>query len=193
MTNHPTREAWLDAAVIEIRPLFTHIDRHVPVVVRVSTGWSKGAKKTSVGWCWKSEVASDHASNIFISPELVDPITILAVLAHEMAHAANDCRDGHGGDFRKMHSLLGFIGKPTASQASPALVAQLTPIADRLGPYPHAKLTPGLQVKTQSTRMIKVHAPECCQYVVRVSQKWIDEGMPFCPCGTQMVVEEKAA
>lgn len=191
MTVHETREAWLDAAVLEMRPIFTQIDRVVPPLVRVSTGWSKGAKKSSVGWCWKSEVASDAASNIFISPELVDPVIILAVLMHELAHATNDCRDGHGGDFLKMHARLGFVGKPTASMTSAALFDQLSPIADRLGEYPHAKLTPDLQIKKQTTRMLKLCAPDCCQYIARVSKKWVDTGLPFCPCGTQMQIEDE--
>lgn len=183
---HPTREAWLIAAVAALTPLFAEIERTVPTV-RVSTGWSKGSKKGSVGWCWKAAVADDESSNIFISPELVEPIVILAVLAHEMAHAANDCRDGHGGDFRKMHTLLGFIGKPTASIPSLALTARLAAIADLMGTYPHAKLTPAMVLKTQGTRMLKLEA-SCCGYIVRTSQRWIDQGLPSCPCGTEMDV-----
>lgn len=185
---HPTREAWLIAAVELLKPLFAEIEKIVPPI-RVSTGWSKGSKKGSVGWCWKASVADDSSSNIFISPELVEPVIILAVLAHEMIHAVDDCKDAHAGNFRKMHAQIGLIGRPTASIPGLALTARLAALADLLGPYPHAKLTPGLQVKTQTTRMLKLRA-SCCGYVVRTSQKWVDEGLPSCPCGTEMELEQ---
>lgn len=184
---YPTREAWLLAAVEELRPFFVAIDRELPERIRVSTGWSKGARKAAVGWCWKSTVAEDESSSIFISPELVEPIVILAVLLHEMSHAANDCRDAHGGDFRRMWALHGFIGKPTASVPSEALTAKLILVEQYLGAYPHAKLSPEMSIKPQTTRMIKCEAP-CCGYIVRTTKRWLDRGLPSCPCGTQMDV-----
>lgn len=182
---HPTREAWLDAAVVALKPMFAEIARTVPEVVRISTGWSRGAKKNSVGWCWRSDVADDKSSNIFISPTLADPITILAVILHELCHAVDDCKSAHGGDFRKMWGQHGFVGKPTASTPGDPLRARLTELLDQLGAYPHAALNPGMQVKTQGTRMLKLVAG-CCGYTVRTSQKWIDEGLPSCPCGSDM-------
>lgn len=184
---YPTREAWLLAAVEELRPFFAAIDRDLPERIRVSTGWSKGARKAGVGWCWKSSAAEDDSSSIFISPELAEPLVILAVLLHEMSHAANDCRDAHGGDFRRMWAAHGFIGKPTMSVPSEALTAKLVLVEQYLGAYPHAKLSPQASIKPQTTRMIKVEAP-CCGYIVRTTQRWLDRGLPSCPCGTQMEV-----
>ena len=44
-------------------------------------------------------------------------------------------------------------------------------------------------VKKQGTRLKKV---ECisCGYVVRITQKWIDIGLPVCVCGMPMSQEE---
>ena len=38
---------------------------------------------------------------------------------------------------------------------------------------------------------IKAECPEC-GYIIRVTQKWIDDaGLPTCPCGEKFEVEEK--
>ncbi len=177
------REDWLNEAVEKMRPWFDGMEAQPPAVVRVSTGWSRGAKKNQVGWCWKSSVATDASSNIFISPERSEPVAILATLLHELCHSADDCRDSHAGRFRRLWKLHGFEGKPTTSVPSEALKTRLEALAEALGPYPHASLNPGEKIKTQKTYMIKL---ECkgCGMVVRTTQKWLDEtGLPSCGCG----------
>jgi len=37
----------------------------------------------------------------------------------------------------------------------------------------------------QTTRMLKVECP-ADGYIVRTTQKWIDLGLPTCPCGEEM-------
>ncbi len=178
-----TREEWLDLAVEKMRPWFDGMEAQPPAVVRVSTGWSRGAKKNQVGWCWKSNVATDKSSNIFISPERNKPVEILATLLHELCHASDDCRDSHAGRFRRLWRLHGFEGKPTTSVPTAVLLERLQALADDLGEYPHAKLSPGDKIKVQKTYMIKL---ECqgCGMVVRTTQKWLDEtGLPSCGCG----------
>lgn len=177
------REEWLELAVEKMRPWFAGMESEPPAVVKVSTGWSRGAKKNQVGWCWKSEVAADASSNIFISPERSEPVAILATLLHELCHASDDCRDSHAGRFRRLWKLQGFVGKPTTSVPSDELAEKLRELAAELGPYPHAKLSPGEKIKTQKTYMIKL---ECrgCQMVVRTTAKWLDaSGLPTCGCG----------
>jgi hypothetical protein len=52
--------------------------------------------------------------------------------------------------------------------------------------YPHAMLDMQLRpVKKQSTRMLKAKCPEC-GYTIRTSQKWLEVGLPTCPCGEEM-------
>ncbi len=176
------REEWLEQAVEKMRPWFEGMEAEPPAVIRVSTGWSRGAKKNQVGWCWKSDVAADASSNIFISPERSEEIGILATLLHEMCHASDDCRDSHAGRFRRLWRLQGFEGRPTTSQPGEALYGRLQALAEALGPYPHVNLNPGDKIKTQKTYMIKL---ECrgCKMVIRTTQKWLDEvGLPTCAC-----------
>jgi hypothetical protein len=74
----------------------------------------------------------------------------------------------------------------TATVAGPVLDGRLLTISDKLGRYPHAAINPGSKSKLkQSTRMIKLECPDC-GYTVRTTRKWIDQGMPTCPCETPM-------
>ena len=39
-----------------------------------------------------------------------------------------------------------------------------------------------LRGKVQSTRLLKALCPDC-GYVIRVTAKWVEVGLPVCPCG----------
>lgn len=102
-----------------------------------------------------------------------------------------NCENGHKGNFTRIARAIGLEGKMTATHAGEALGRILADVAADLGDYPHAALTPALSgVKKQSTRMIKVVCPED-GYIVRTTAKWLEVGMPSCPCGTQMEAEIK--
>jgi hypothetical protein len=187
-----TREAWLMTAIAHMRPMFDEIDIELPEAVRVSTGWTKRARAGAVGWTWISGAAEDKVNNVFISPEIADSATVLRILLHELIHVADDCEHGHTGAFKTMWAKLGFTGKATECTAGQELQDTLEALVCIMGDYPHAKMMvgdaggKGTMPKKQSTRMIKLHAPGCCGYVVRTTQKWIDAGMPTCPHGEQM-------
>jgi hypothetical protein len=55
--------------------------------------------------------------------------------------------------------------------------------------FPHAALRSGLNGahKPQGTRMLKVQCGSC-GYTVRTTAKWIEVGLPLCPCGCGMEV-----
>jgi len=204
MTRPETREHWLELAVLKLRPLFAEIDVELPNV-RVSVGWPSrggvGAKKKVIGQCWKTTVAGDNVSQIFISPVLgtaneADAIQLLGVLAHELIHAADDCESGHKGAFGKMARALGLAGKLTATVVDPdsELYRQLAVILDDLGPLPHAALNPFEMEKQrpkQGTRMLKLTCPND-GYTARTTRKWLDDlGAPKCPCGMELEEEEE--
>lgn len=201
--THTTREAWLQAAVEELRPSYDGLggtDAKLPDVVRVSCGWAPKHSKNSVGWCVKSTAAADGASHIFVSPEVESPRIVLAILAHELIHAADDCTNGHTGPFKVMHKAIGFEGKPTYSNPGPEMTERLDALAERLGPYPHRSMSPTAREKKQSTRMIKVVCKgggwaedDCAGYCARITRKWLDTiGAPCCPaCGEQMSEEDQ--
>ncbi len=85
---------------------------------------------------------------------------------------------------RRIALAVGLAGKMTATHASPELTERLNVLCSQIGPYPHTSLDRS-QLKKQSTRMLKVECPEC-GYTVRTTAKWIEAGLPTCPCGTEM-------
>ena len=196
----PTRELWLQNAVELLgRKVFAGIDVELPPV-RVSIGWPSrggtGSKNKVIGQCWKSSVAGDGVSQLFISPVLgaggkdpVEMIKLLGVLVHELIHAADDCESGHKGAFAKMARAIGLEGKMTATTVGVELAGKLGYILAELGPFPHAALNPfemEQQRPKQTTRMIKLVAPDC-DYTVRTTRKWIEEGLPKCPHDIEMI------
>jgi hypothetical protein len=191
-----TREQWLENAVLALRPLFDEHDVELPQV-RVSVGWpSSRATSTSnrtIGECWKRGAASDGVSQIFISPTLHDAVDVLGVLIHELIHAWDNGASGHKGNvkkregFRWLATAVGLEGKMTATTIGYDLGNKLVPMSDALGQYPHSALRVAGNVKTQSTRMLKLECPSD-GYIVRTTQKWLDVGVPTCPCGTEMEV-----
>lgn len=194
---YSTREAWLEAGVKALEPLFEPIEDVTIPKVRVSVGWpgGRGPKGNVIGQCWKTETASDNVSQIFVSPVVAEPVKALATLAHEMIHASDDGASRHRGHFARVATALGFTGKLTVVNPSDELTATLTKLADALGPYPHAAISVKAQPKTQKTYMIKVESIDCeicgmSGYLVRMTQKWLDEyGVPKCPHGVAMEVQ----
>jgi len=185
LQHFPNREAWLTAAVSEIRPWFKEIDVELPEKIRVACGWSKRAGK-GIGWCWKREASSDGTNEILVTPEQADPVKTLAVLVHELIHSSDDGESKHSGHFRTTALAIGLEGKMTATQAGSALTDRLTKLTEQLGVYPHASINPALStIPKQTTRMIKLECPED-GYTVRTTRKWIDVGLPSCPSGHTM-------
>jgi len=175
------RESWLTDLVDALRPYFTDKGLTIPEYLRVSCSWPSRAVRKTWGQCWTTQSVADGVQQICISPLLVDPDTIAAVLVHELLHACLPPGVGHKAPFKRGMLLLGLEGKATATEAGPLLTLHLLGVLKRLPDYPHAALSLA-EVKKQTTRMIKL---ECvnCGYVVRTTAKWIDQGLPTCCCG----------
>ena len=187
---HSVREAWLNAAVDKIRPMFTGAGFTIPDI-RVSVGWpSKGGlatKKRIIGQCWFGMTAKDGKPQLFISPlldDVLDPSGVLATLVHEIGHVAAGADAKHGPRFVKMMKAVGLEGKPTATTAGADLLARLGEFVKDLGEFPHSAIVPTKPPKVQSTRMIKMTCG--CGYIARTARKWLDEhGAVICPCNNQ--------
>lgn len=191
MNKHKTREEWLEAAVIQMTPLFEKGGYKIPAL-RVACGWpsSRGlsSKKRCIGECWDSKASQDNVHQIFISPWLEpgtnEGVGVVPTLIHEVVHAVVGIKEKHGKVFGKCARAVGLEGKLTATVASAELLKQIEGWLIELGDYPHSKLDPlKSPKKTQSTRMIKM---ECkideCGYVARTSRKWLEEAGPcWCP------------
>jgi SprT-like family protein len=187
-SKYDTREAWLEAAVEQMRPLFSEHGYTIPTI-RVACGWPSvggtAKKKRRIGECWSKEAATDKTCQIFISPYLHEEATdqgVLATHVHEVVHAVVGVEEGHNKVFGKCARAVGLEGKLTATIAGPVLIEKMESWVNSLGPYPHARLDSFKRpTKKQSTRMIKMECPEC-GYVARTSRKWLDEAGPcICP------------
>jgi hypothetical protein len=189
MPKHKTREEWLNAMTNALRPKFKTAGYPLPKKIGVSCGFpSAGTARKSpvVGECWNISASEGGRNEIFVSPVIADAIGAGAVLVHELIHTVMPEDVHHNGPFTTAHRALGLIDKPTTCVPGAALKRDLEGIVKAIGPYPHAKLKLGLRrMKTQTTRLLKVACPDC-GYVVRVTAKWVEVGLPTCPCGEQM-------
>lgn len=181
-----TREEWLLTAAHRLGELHS-----LPLpLLRVSCGFpSRKAtgKLRAIGECWPIERTRDGVVQIFISPLLDDPAAssgVLATLLHELCHAADGCRSGHRGNFGVLARACGLEGKLTATHAGAELLERLNALTLSLGPYPHAAVDP-ISIRKQTTRLCKVVCPGC-GYTARITRKWLEVGLPTCPCGSLM-------
>ena len=187
----PTREAWLENCVSEFdRRVFSPFSHHLPRV-KVAIGFpsTKGVSKRrrTLGQCWSREASDDGLNQIFINPTLTSAEQIVDVLAHELVHAVDDCKSGHKGAFWKICKAVGLTeGTPATASAGPSLKVTIEEICRDLGPLPHATLHAIDQERKQTTRLLKVECP-ACGYTCRIAAKWIEYGLPICPCASRMV------
>lgn len=205
-----TRESWLENALDLLRPRFEEIGFPLPERVHVSVGFGAfGARRENSvinGQAWKREASVDGINHVFVSPEVGDTAQVLAILIHEGIHVALDCEDGHKGRFAEAAVRLGLVGKMTESTPGPELAFELITMAASLGDYPHGAIDlqqymakqpvgpDGTPVRVHSgpaKQANRYHKVICAAegYTVRISQKWIDAGLPSCGvCGGEMQV-----
>lgn len=185
-----TREAWLHQAIgLLDRDLFKPQKIILPEKLRISVGiplGRKGKGSHAVGQCWRDKASADGHIEIFICPELADPVEVLATVTHELVHAAGHW--DHKAGFKAAATALGLTGKMTATVASEDLTKTLKAMINALPAYPHGALNvhegSGDGPRKQSTRMLKVLC-DACGYTFRVTRKWADVGMPTCACGAE--------
>lgn len=189
--SHETREAWLREAIKQMAAWFE--DDGLPKI-QVSVGVQAGA--TTLATCF---YPVEDVCNIFVSPALKpeEPTRLLDILLHELVHAHGHAAgfNGHGKEFGAVARGLGLEGKMTATVASEELTERLKPIAEHLGEFPHVPMDLSLTglgpsgKPKQTTRQRKAECPSC-GYTARIAKKWMDMGMPTCPCGTDMEESE---
>jgi hypothetical protein len=189
-----TRESWLLQLTEKLRPMFEGIGFKLPEKIRASCGFpSKGAlasKAKRIGECWSDDKSEDQHFETFVSPLLSDVAEVAATQVHELCHAAVGVKCGHRKPFTTVAKAVGLEGKMTSTSAGVELASKLQKLTDEIGPYPHAKLVHSSSPKKQGTRMLLVKCPKPeCGYQVRTTKKWIEVGLPTCPCGEKMVAE----
>jgi Zn finger protein HypA/HybF involved in hydrogenase expression len=174
-----TREAWLQAAVEKLRPLFAAKGHQIPPV-QVSIGFTNGGPRCHhIGQCWPSHMAEDKISHIFIVPGLGNPVEILDVLVHELVHAVDNCASSHGKVFKKIALSVGLEGHMRSAHAGAKLKAQLGELAQDLGPLQHGALA------KRPKRAINAKRPRArckeCGYEVPMLKRFLEYGPPLCP------------
>lgn len=132
------RDVWLTRAVAELRATFDAAGVKLPS--RVTARAEVTAATTTgpaLGECWASATTFEQVPAIIVHPALTDAATVLAVLVHELLHAADDGRSGHGPQFHERAARVGLrTDALPMTEASPPLQVRLEAVAARLGPYP---------------------------------------------------------
>lgn len=191
-----TREEWLTAALAEVRPLFDAAGHPPAQAIRVACGFPSNASRSgAVGQCWADTASADKTMEILISPVLADPMEVFSTLLHEVAHATPGAMN-HGTAFAAASASVGLMatGKGRQPWKSTSLTtearADYAALVDSLGAYPHAALSPGNLKPKQKTLMLKASCPQC-GYLIRLTQKWADKGLPICPIDGELFVMEQ--
>ena len=142
-------------------------------------------KVKHIGLCYYDyQVGKEKfGTEIFITPNLTDPIQILGVLIHELIHAMTKGA-GHKGAFRWIAEAVG-LQKPmvaTFVASDTALYDYCQKLVKKLGKPPHKKWVPA-SGKKQSTRMKKVSCTshDGDEYIIYMSRTQMERGTPMCP------------
>ena len=187
MKPHPHREAWLAAAVEQLRPLFAQKGYVVPEC-RVSCGFaSTGVRSGHIGQCWPRRSSRDGVNQIFISPALEDPVDVLDTLVHELVHAVDDCQHKHGKEFKKIALRMGLKGPMRSAGAGPELKIRLQALAQSLGAYPHGRLAVPAKAAARPPRPRA--RCETCGFEVPMLKKFLHYGPPMCPQHKTLMLE----
>lgn len=212
------REGWLRAAGDEFRKWILQVAGIEVPDCRISIGYGGvNYEKRVRGVCWHRDCDGGGLNQIFITPTIDDTATILAILLHELVHAALNSVDDpkwnhHGGKFAEYATRMGLCAPFTTATPDVPTLAQFMVIAAELGDFPHRALNvpdrAQIQQKVdpagqpiritsggdpQRNRWVSVICP-VHQRSYRASRTTLDEGLPFCghrmegkACGLEMV------
>ena len=184
MINYQTREQWLEAAMSELSPRFAALGHPLPDKIRVTCGFTSGGTrkrngKAQIGECWDASRSGDQAFEIMVSPVEDDPVKVLAILTHELCHAAAGLTCGHRGTFAKLARGMKLEGALNATFGGIDFANIGGTVLRAIGDYPHAKLDTFKRPK-QGIRM-QLCRCDTCGYSVRTTAKWLSYGAPHCP------------
>ena len=181
-TTNINREKWLlEFTAMAGQDIFGPAGYTLPAV-HVSVGFPTASENSKVaGACHSRASSADNINQIFITPALDDSLEIASTLLHELAHAIDDCQNGHKGPFKTICDAIGLVGPLTSTTLGDAVAIQCNDIIDVLGPIPHAALKSAK--KKQTSRQLKVECGACAA-VMRMSKKYLEliDVTSHCPC-----------
>lgn len=184
-----TRERWLEQAVIMLTDLFEERGHPLPPV-RVACGWPGGKNQhKTMGQCWARANSASGINEIFISPLFHTGFDVLGTLVHELCHAVDDLKSGHGAEFQRIAANMGLEGKPTQCGPGAWMTYELKLIEEALGPYPHAPMKIAAPKKAKpAAKSKKFYCHECLfEFSVQESTRFAmpsfeDLTCPSCTC-----------
>ena len=142
--------------------------------VKIACAWALGTaakNKKTLGQCVPRSWSKADINEIMIVPTVDDSEQVIDTLAHELVHAVDDNKSGHGAGFRKicMAVVLNVNSQMRYACAGAELKQTIAEIVEDIGLYPHNELNIS-QRKKQTTRMLKVSCTEC-NFSYRTSRK----------------------
>ncbi len=146
MIQTETREKWLETAIKKLTPIFTEAGLALPKRIDVLCDRERNLKLFGLlrGMCWADLIDYPDSATIWISHFLRSvrgKDGILAVLIHELVHAAVGIKCGHRKMFKCAIRKVGLVERKDGSDyAGKKLCTKLKSIADKLGPIPCSEL-----------------------------------------------------
>tara|TARA_R110000824_G_scaffold119970_1_gene274496 strand:+ start:420 stop:1007 length:588 start_codon:yes stop_codon:yes gene_type:complete len=165
MSDIKYREEWLNTVAEELDKVAFKPNGYNLPPVQISCSWALGNRaknKTTLGQCFPTSWSDGKINEIVIVPTVQDSYEIADTLAHELAHAVDDCVSGHGKGFKKICLAVGLNGttKMRQAKAGEKLGELIKAIIKKVGEYPHDKVNIS-EKKKQTTRNLKVECSEC--------------------------------
>jgi len=175
------REEWLLAATAEFRKAWAKVGVVVPADVKMSCGFPGGGSVLKrIGECWPRSRSAAKVNQVFINPTQSDSTKVADILAHELLHAVDDCKSGHGRDFTRNSKLVGFSGGKYSHAETPEAHALIALVIARLGAYPHGILNAGGKKSSKSDGLQKYECDECGDVLYTTLKKAEVYGVPCC-------------
>lgn len=196
------REEWLNnAATLLNQMIFKFESEDLPGLygkdlgdLKISCGFPLGSRGSAkkLGQCLSASTSESGMTEIYISPTVSDPTTVLGILHHEMLHYMVGVSNGHDSEFKRGMRMTGLQGKPTSTYPTHYTIETYKEIINLIGGYPHSKVTIPERGSVGSN-LLKIYCKDC-GYTARTTQKWLDlSGPAICPKhNTRMCVEVKS-
>lgn len=177
-----TREEWLQAASVELRSVMLAETGLTIPNVRVGVGFTSGGLRTNeLGQTWARKASKDGINEITVRVTVNDPVDVLAVLGHELIHAALDCKGAHGKTFTRAHLAMGYVSDSKGCVLGAELREAYAALTEALGDYPGDDgLAVAAMKKKQTTRMRKCTCVTC-GFTFRTTARWIADRALECP------------
>jgi hypothetical protein len=171
------REAWLKAfsKFVAESMASNSAELETDASLRLSCGFapSMGRRKVASAVLLAPSCSADDSAELFVSPELAEADKVADAILPLIVQA-------HLGDWANRMTAQYLNGLNVEGIKDRALRA--------CGVYPHAEITLPVR-KTDGTRLLKVVCSiEPANFVVRMSAKCLNVGMPVCPCHNQGMV-----